>query len=124
MERCMGDKAIRSRGAQFSAHMLPALEVPAWRRNRVAGEGWFAVGDAAGLVDPITGEGLYYAIRSADLASRAILDEAQPQAYANLLRDDFGAELEFAAAIANAMFLGRFLLGSIPARMIDFVRRC
>ncbi len=34
-----------------------------------------AVGDAAGLVDPITGEGLYYAIRSADLAARSLLSE-------------------------------------------------
>jgi geranylgeranyl reductase family protein len=123
LERYMDEAAIPYRGAEFFAHMLPALEPPAWRRNRVAGDGWFAVGDAAGLVDPITGEGLYYAIRSADLASRVILDEAQPQAYADLLHDDFGAELEFAAAIAKRMFLGRFLFGSIPARMIDFVRR-
>ena len=78
--------------------------------------------DAAGLVDPITGEGLYYAIRSGDLASRAILD-GTVQSYSDLLRRDFGAELEFAASIAKRMFLGRFLFDSIPARMIDFVRR-
>jgi flavin-dependent dehydrogenase len=102
--------------------MLPALEAPAWRRNRVAGEGWLAVGDAAGLVDPITGEGLYYAIRSADLGSRAIIEE-KTQSYSDLLHNDFGADLEFAAAIAKRMFLGRFLFGSIPARMIGFVRR-
>jgi geranylgeranyl reductase family protein len=122
LERYMEERAIPYRGAQFYGHVLPALEAPAWRGNRVAGEGWMAVGDAAGLVDPITGEGLYYAIRSGDLASRAIL-EGRVQSYSDLLRRDFGAELEFAASIAKRMFLGRFLFDSIPARMIDFVRR-
>ena len=56
------------------------LETPAWKRNRVAGDGWLAVGDAAGLVDPITGEGLYYAMRSADLAAKAILSNADSRA--------------------------------------------
>ncbi len=32
------------------------------------------VGDAAGFTDPLTGEGIYYAHKSAELASRAILD--------------------------------------------------
>ncbi len=32
------------------------------------------VGDAAGFADPLTGEGIYYAHKSAELASRAILD--------------------------------------------------
>jgi flavin-dependent dehydrogenase len=32
------------------------------------------VGDAAGLVDPITGEGLYFALRSAELASMVVCD--------------------------------------------------
>jgi geranylgeranyl reductase family protein len=122
LEQYMDERAIPYRGQTFFAHMLPSLEAPAWRRNRVAGEGWLAVGDAAGLVDPITGEGLYYAIRSADLASRAIIEE-KTQSYSNLLRDDFAADLEFAASIAKRMFLGRFLFGSIPARMIGFVRR-
>lgn len=32
------------------------------------------VGDAAGLTDPITGEGIFYALKEADIASRVILD--------------------------------------------------
>jgi geranylgeranyl reductase family protein len=122
LERYMDERAIPYRGQTFFGHMLPALEASSWRRNRVGGEGWLAVGDAAGLVDPITGEGLYYAIRSADLASRSIVN-GTTQSYGNVLHDDFGADLEFAAAIAKRMFLGRFLFGSIPARMIGIVRR-
>ena len=72
----MDECGMAWRGSKFYSHMLPSLESPGWKNNRVAGEGWMAVGDAGGLVDPITGEGLYYAIRSGDLASRVMLDDA------------------------------------------------
>jgi len=75
LERYMSERGIGWKGASFYSHLLPSLDASSWRKNRVSGEGWMAVGDAAGLVDPITGEGLYYAIRSADLAARALLSE-------------------------------------------------
>ena len=40
-----------------------------------AGRGWLLVGDAAGFLDPFTGEGLHRALVSAGLAARAILAE-------------------------------------------------
>ena len=43
------------------------------RVSRVAGPGWLLVGDAAGFVDPFTGEGIYRALRSARAATRAIV---------------------------------------------------
>ena len=70
LELYMSQHDISWKDATFYSHLLPSLDAASWRNNRVAGEGWMAVGDAAGLVDPITGEGLYYAIRSADLAAR------------------------------------------------------
>ncbi len=128
LERYMDQKGIAWRGAPFYSHVLPALGSAAWRENRVAGDGWLAVGDAAGLVDPITGEGLYYALRSADLASQVALDESHAPAkkagaYRELLRRDFAGDLEFSATLARRVFLGRFLFGAIPARMVQFVRR-
>ena len=128
LERYMDEKGISYKGAAFYGHMLPSLETSGWKKNRVAGEGWLAVGDAGGLVDPITGEGLYYALRSADLASQVVLDDSQSipqkaQAYRTLLRSDFAADLEFGASIARRVFLGRFLFSTVPARMVDFVRR-
>jgi len=128
LERYMAEKGISSQGAGFYSHLLPSLETRAWKKNRVAGDGWMAVGDAAGLVDPITGEGLYYAMRSADLAAKTLLSEAggiaeKQQAYRRLLRKDFSADLEFSSRLARQVFLGRFLLGSVPARMIQFTRR-
>jgi flavin-dependent dehydrogenase len=42
------------------------------RVTRRAGRGWFLVGDAAGFLDPFTGEGLHRALVSTELAADAI----------------------------------------------------
>jgi flavin-dependent dehydrogenase len=42
------------------------------RVTRRAGPGWFLVGDAAGFLDPFTGEGLHRALVSTELAADAI----------------------------------------------------
>ena len=128
LERYMDERGISYQGAPFFAHMLPSLDTGRWKANRVAGEGWFAVGDAAGLVDPITGEGLYYALRSAELASQMLLDESKSpaekaRAYSTLLYSDFGEDLEYGASLAERVYLGKFLFGTIPARTIGFIRR-
>jgi flavin-dependent dehydrogenase len=127
LDRYMEKRGIGRRDAVFYSHLLPSLETPSWKRNRVAGEGWMAVGDSAGLVDPITGEGLYYAIRSADLAARALMAEvgsvaAKVQEYRRLLRRDFAADLEFGSRLAKRIFHGNFLFGSVTARMVQFTR--
>ena len=43
----------------------------AHRVSRLTGDGWLLVGDAAGFLDPFTGEGLHRALVSARLAARA-----------------------------------------------------
>jgi geranylgeranyl reductase family protein len=128
LEQYMTQHEISWKDATFYSHLLPSLDASSWRGNRVAGDGWMAVGDAAGLVDPITGEGLYYAMRSGDLAARTILEDScatagLPAAYRAVLRRDFMSDLEFGSRLAKRVFLGRFLLGSVPARMVQFTRR-
>lgn len=120
----MSEKGIDARGAQFFGHVIPSLEKQAWNENRVAGQGWLAVGDSAGLVDPVTGEGLYYAIRSADLAVRSVVmhgpESAEP--YRAALRPDLH-DLEVGARLSKRLFLGRFLYGDVTSRMIQFMRK-
>jgi len=128
LEAYMREKGISWVNGAFYSHLLPSLTRHSWRTNRVAGDGWMAVGDAAGLVDPVTGEGLYYAIRSGDLASQVLLSdahspEARAQAYSSLLQRDFAYDLEFAAALSGRLFRGRFLCASVPQRMLQFMRR-
>lgn len=128
LEQWMEDRGLPLRDSVFYGHMIPSLERPSWSRNRIAGEGWAAVGDAAGLVDPVTGEGIYYAVRSGDLAAEVLLNDehsfaAKPAAYRALLHDDFIADLAFGAGLAKRFFLQRFLDSSVPGRMIEFMRR-
>ncbi len=42
------------------------------RVARAAGPGWMLIGDAAGFVDPFTGEGIYRALRSARAAAESL----------------------------------------------------
>jgi len=127
LERFMNERGLPWKGSTFYSHLLPSLDARSWRSNRVAGEGWMAVGDAAGLVDPITGEGLYYAIRSADLASQVLLASGDLKKvaceYRQRLRNDFAADLECGSQLAKRFFLGRFLLGPVTTRMVQFTRR-
>lgn len=127
LERYMDEKGISRQGAKFFAHMLPSLESHSWRNNRLAGDGWVAVGDAGGLVDPITGEGLYYAVRSGDLASQVVLSEREhdkkAENYRQLIARDFGLDLTYGAGLAKRLFCGAVFFGAVPTRMIDFMRR-
>jgi flavin-dependent dehydrogenase len=121
----MEEHDLPKEGSTFYGHLLPSLGTPSWQNNRVSGDRWVATGDAAGLVDPVTGEGLYYAVRSADLAVKAILSESLDlagAAYSKLLHRDFFADLELGSRLASRVYKGRFLGGSITSRMVQFTR--
>jgi geranylgeranyl reductase family protein len=127
LERYMDERGMSRANATFYGHMLPSLELRGWRNNRLAGDGWIAVGDAGGLVDPITGEGLYYAIRSGDLASKLLLEDYEPakraDQYRQMISRDFGHDLTYGAGLAKRLFGSYILFSSVPCRMIEFMRR-
>ena len=108
-------------GARFYSHVLPSPEAKTLRGRRIMGKNWAMAGDAAACVDPITGEGLFYAMRSGDLLAQVIV-EGKPQAYPERLRSAFSADLEFAASIARKLFLGTFLGDAITTRMVQFLK--
>ncbi len=109
-------------GGRFYSHVLPSPQPQTLRARRVVGRNWALVGDAAAWVDPITGEGLYYALRSGDLLSQA-LAEGRPEEYPSRVRTDFSADLEFATRVARWFYRGRFLGAAVATRMIQFVQR-
>ena len=104
------------------SHLLPSLSVESWGSLRLVGKGWALVGDAAGLVDPITGEGIYYAMRSGDLLAEALL-EGLPQVYPERVRNEFGRALALGARLARMFYHGEFLGGGVTTRMIEFGTR-
>jgi flavin-dependent dehydrogenase len=106
-------------GAKFYAHVLPALRLSTLRHAAVSGIGWAMVGDAAGFTDPITGEGLYYALRSADLLSESLL-QGVPETYPARLKKDFLDELKMASRIADRFFTGSWMGESVTERMVQF----
>lgn len=63
---------LSAQSSDFFAAKIPILDKSTWRDLRVSGDGWALIGDAAGFVDPITGEGIYYALKSADLLFRSM----------------------------------------------------
>ena len=73
-------------------------------------------------MDAITGEGLYYALRSAEMLAEAMLADA-PQNYAAAVKGEILPELEFAARIADRFYSGEWLGGSVIERMIALTAR-
>jgi flavin-dependent dehydrogenase len=101
------------------SHLLPSLSVEGWESLRLQGVGWGMVGDAGGLVDPVTGEGIYYALRSGDLLAKALL-EGLPELYPEIVRNEFGKALALGARLAKVFYHGEFVGGSLATRMIEF----
>ena len=122
VERYLAERGLPLEGSTFYCHLLPSLTQESFDRNRLAGDGWAAVGDAAGLVDPITGEGVYYAIRSADLLA-ACIQEDRVADYPRCVRADLMDDLRLGARISRRFYRGRFLLGAVTTRMVQFCRR-
>ena len=104
------------------SHLLPALSVESWNSLNLAGPGWALAGDAAGLVDPVTGEGIYFAMRSGELLAEALLKGA-PQAYAERIGDDFGGRLALGARLARLFYHETFWGKPSTTRLVQFARR-
>lgn len=117
----MEEEGIPRRG-QFYSHVLPSPEASTLRSRRVVGRNWALVGDAAAWVDPLTGEGLHYALRSGELLAECLL-EGGPEDYPRRVRAEFSADLEFATRVARRFYRGKFLGGAVTVRMIQFIQR-
>src|SRR5581483_5881995 len=130
------------------ADYLDLLGVPSGVASKVAGHpipygnhvpqpaagSCLLLGDAAGLVDPILGEGIYYAARSAELAANSILrTDAGPAAareYVRLLQREVHPEFEAGLRWRRLVFAGpEFLRATMSllalwgarARVLDVV---
>jgi flavin-dependent dehydrogenase len=108
-------------GARFYAHIIPSLTIKALR-GPFSGDGWAMIGDAAGFVDAITGEGIYYSLRSAELLANALQENA-PERYPVLVREDFLPEIEHASCIAGRFYAGDWMGGEVIERMVQLTVR-
>jgi geranylgeranyl reductase family protein len=78
LRREMDRLGIHLDDGRLHGHPLPSYQAPPWpfwrrgTQEKLATRRCLLVGDAAGLVDPLIGEGIRYAIKSAQLAAEAI----------------------------------------------------
>ena len=74
--------------SKFAA-LLPAIKSQKFYKLKCAGSNWVLIGDAAGHVDPISGEGILYALWSAQLAADAI-QKKDPKSFDEHWRKEYG----------------------------------
>ncbi len=111
---------------------IPTLRSSDFSRERPAGSRWFLIGDAAGLVDPLTREGIFYALRSSELAAEALCSRSGLASvrYHDCLREEVYPELQAAAtfssgffdpAFANLFIEGLVTSGALRGVMVDLI---
>lgn len=85
------------------------------------GEDWLLVGDAAGHVTPITGEGIRFALVGGRLAAEAIL-EGKPATWRDRWEAAFGDELRWAVRLVEVVercgVHGRWMRGASGSRFL------
>ncbi len=108
--------------APLFSHLLPALSVESWSNMRLAGPGWALAGDAAGLVDPVTGEGIYFAMRSGEILAEALL-EGSSDAYPARVWGEFGRKLALGARLSRYFYHEDFLGKPSTTRLVEFSSR-
>ena len=88
---------------------IPSLRVATLQREQPAGPRWMLLGDAGGMVDPITREGIFFALLSADAAADSLLAGVDPAAqYSRRIRTAIHPELIRAARLKDWFFAPRF----------------
>lgn len=109
---------------------IPSLSAHGLAAESPAGPGFLLAGDAAGLVDPITREGIYFALLSGQYAADALGAPQAAERYVARLHAQVYPELAHAARLKRGFFRGPFtrllvdaLRHSEPVRqvMVDLV---
>ena len=75
-------------------------------------------GDDAGGADPITGEGIFYALSSASVLADTLREDGSPLRYPRRALDGFGRELLLAARLRD-----RFYAPGFARRMVRYASR-
>ena len=103
-ERWIREQVTAPHSLERYSWPIPSLSVGAVALERPAGDGWLLAGDAAGLVDPITREGIYFALLSGEHAAASLRGSLPAAEYTQRLQDTIYAELGRAARLKKQFF--------------------
>jgi menaquinone-9 beta-reductase len=104
------DRHVRTGTRERYSWPIPSLRAATLERERPCGDGWLLAGDAAGLVDPITREGIFFALMSAEHAALSLLETGDAsRAYSTRVRDTIYSELILAARLKARFFRPQFM---------------
>jgi geranylgeranyl reductase family protein len=109
LRREMSHLGIDLEGVSLHGHPIPCLQAPPWSQwpdqpqERLSTRRCLLVGDAAGLADPLFGEGIRYAITSARLAAEAIARD-DVSGYETVVWREIGHSLATAALTAQVFY--------------------
>lgn len=103
----------------IKAHALPLFKEmnPTFHKGRM-----LVVGDAAGLVDPLCGEGIYYAGLSGKLAAEAILNE-HLEKYSRNINEIIMPELQYANILSSIIYNNMSLINKLVKRSPELTKR-
>lgn len=87
-------------GAKHWFAVMPLLGARDFFASGISGDKWLLVGDAAGQVNPLTGEGLLFSIWGAEIAAKCLV-EKRTRDYPRLCLRAFGHRLSFSAALVR-----------------------
>ncbi|MFI0432165.1 MAG: FAD-linked oxidoreductase, partial [Candidatus Nanopelagicales bacterium] len=80
----------------------------------VAGPNWVLIGDAAGCVNPLNGEGIDYGMETGRLAAELLIDDADPLLWPSLLREHYGSAFSIARRLAGMLTVPGLLPAAGP----------
>jgi geranylgeranyl reductase family protein len=99
LDRVMRKCGIEIEGQRRHGHPIPLYS----RRETIGTARCLLVGDAAGLVDPVTGEGIRFAIKSGRMAAETIL-EGRPERYSSRVDRAIGRSHRLGYALMNFFY--------------------
>lgn len=99
LSEVMSEYGIQLDDVDKHGHPIPIYA----RREKISTSRALLVGDAAGLVDPLSGEGIRYAIKSGRLAAEAVLS-GRPEHYHRKVYRQIGRNHIFALVVARIFY--------------------
>lgn len=89
-------KRLKGLKGRLFAHLVPAVWQQEFFDLQCSGDNWALIGDAAGHVNPLSGMGIYYAMKGGVLCAKAYL-EGDLHLFEKYWRNDYGGELHYGA---------------------------